>query len=277
MQIESSEDQDANKSAELDPPSGCHRFCTGEAATPPSMLAPVGQLRFTPPHRTLQEPFTLMKTQSSTVPKHLGSARTATALLIAISVFPAPAVRAQAQVPLISTGAVWKYCDTGTDQATTWRPPSCDDAPANQPPVITWPAPEPMVYGTSLSSVQLNATFTLVNVQLSNEGRHAVAVYSSAGSFISADAWLMVLPPDSGAVSLDLNLSPNAEAQIYPCAVVVQPDWKIVIGGQFTAVNDVSRRNVACLSNNVPEPPCPALAEAVDACNLLWRTSGDAP
>ena len=62
-----------------------------------------------------------MTTQSSSVTDHSAVTRASIALLIAISVFARPAAHAQTPIPLISTGAVWKYCDTGlttSDEAT---------------------------------------------------------------------------------------------------------------------------------------------------------------
>src|SRR5215210_2978498 len=38
------------------------------------------------------------------------------------------ALVASAQTSLISTGAVWKYLDNGSDQATAWRAPGFDDS-----------------------------------------------------------------------------------------------------------------------------------------------------
>ena len=49
-------------------------------------------------------------------------------LVLALVTFGLTLVATNAQTSLVSTGAVWKYLDTGTDQGTAWRAPGFNDA-----------------------------------------------------------------------------------------------------------------------------------------------------
>ena len=52
------------------------------------------------------------------------------------------------------------------------------------------------------------------------------------------------------AGDVDLSFNPSLSANAYVFAVTVQPDGKVLVGGQFTAVNGTSRNNIARLNAN---------------------------
>ncbi|MBI5387032.1 MAG: hypothetical protein HZA90_20350 [Verrucomicrobia bacterium] len=88
-----------------------------------------------------------------------------------------------------------------------------------------------------------NAAFTLANLQASDEGRYWVVVSCTHGAVTSAVAELRI--PRAGG--LDPTFNPGAGVFGDVLALALQPDGRIVAGGQFTSVNDTPRANLARL------------------------------
>jgi hypothetical protein len=98
-------------------------------------------------------------------------------------------ISAQAQVSLVSTGAVWRYLDTGVDQGTAWRDFLFDDS--------AWPAgPAQLGFGDGDEATVLARTNTLGETNLTFYFRHVFNVPD-----VSAYSNLLVrLRRDDGAV-----------------------------------------------------------------------------
>lgn len=100
-----------------------------------------------------------------------------------------------------------------------------------------------------------NATLTLAHVQPDQAGHYGVSVHNLAGTVLSSNALLTVLSGPTLPGSLDLTFDPTAGGTLegvageYPgvTAVAVQPDGKLLIGGNFTRVNGQLRRGLARL------------------------------
>ena len=70
-------------------------------------------------------------------------------------------------------------------------PIGCLDCPTNFPPLVTWPSPAPITYGTALSPVQLNATPTVPGSELYTPSAGAVlpaGTYTLSVVFTPTDA-----------------------------------------------------------------------------------------
>jgi uncharacterized delta-60 repeat protein len=97
-----------------------------------------------------------------------------------------------------------------------------------------------------------NASLSLRNVQLSNAGAYTVVVSNAAGSITSTAAAFTVLPAPSGPGSLDFIFDTMAGGEMVGLAsrgydidaLVVQPDGKVVIAGDFLGCNGRLRRSV---------------------------------
>src|SRR6476620_8137650 len=77
---------------------------------------------------------------------------------------------------------------------------------------------------------------------LDSAGLFSVPTFSAKGSY---DVSRFSLPTTNGGSALD-GFDPNANGRIW--VVVVQPDGKILLGGEFTSVLGVTRNRIARLN-----------------------------
>jgi hypothetical protein len=105
---------------------------------------------------------------------------------VTISIIPAPAV-----TTLISTGAVWKYLDTGVDQGTAWRAPSFNDR--------NWPEGQAK-FGTNDPGNVTILHITPINVNLTAYFRH---YFLSSNSVSFTNLAFRVLRDDGCVVYLN--------------------------------------------------------------------------
>lgn len=111
------------------------------------------------------------------------------------------------------------------------------------------------------------ATLTMSNLGPANAGRYWVVVSNAGGSVSSDLATLSVLPAPTGLASVDFGFDLTASGQRiamaggptdperwgYPAAVhriVVMPDGRVMIGGDFVGVNGVPRMNYARITGD---------------------------
>jgi uncharacterized delta-60 repeat protein len=100
-----------------------------------------------------------------------------------------------------------------------------------------------------------NATLPLANLGLANAGAYTVEVSNLLGMIVSQAADLNVLPCPTGPGSLDVSFDPSAGgAQLDFAggvpgvqALLLDPDGRILIGGEFAAANGTVRRRLARL------------------------------
>lgn len=103
---------------------------------------------------------------------------------------------------------------------------------------------------------QTSATLTLADVQLTAAGGYRVIVSNAAGSITSAVATLTILPPIASPGSLDLGFDPTRGGELLALeshrgsvqALALQPDGKVIVGGEFIGVNGAPRYNLARLN-----------------------------
>ncbi|HWI56886.1 MAG TPA: MBG domain-containing protein, partial [Bacillota bacterium] len=99
------------------------------------------------------------------------------------------------------------------------------------------------------------STFSLSSLQLSNAGPYSVIVASSSGSVTSPPAQLTMLPRPAGPGSLDISFDPTAGGQLIGPAqgkgrvktLALQPDGKLLVGGDFVGLQGKARNNLARL------------------------------
>lgn len=114
---------------------------------------------------------------------------------------------------------------------------------------------------------------TVRNARDAAEGMYSVSVQGPGGFAVSVPVALATVPPphNAGAPDLDFftGLGPNDRVD----AVVIQPDGKIVIGGNFTTVNGVSRNRVARLLRNGSLDP--SFNPGAGADGMVWALALD--
>jgi uncharacterized delta-60 repeat protein len=101
-------------------------------------------------------------------------------------------------------------------------------------------------YPTSLNQWWL----TLYNVQPGQAGPYRVRVNNPLGSVLSAVAWLTVVLPGERAGAPDINFYAGFGPNDRVNAVLVQPDHRVLIAGEFTEVDGVPCNRVARLEPN---------------------------
>ncbi|MGI8605361.1 MAG: immunoglobulin domain-containing protein [Verrucomicrobiales bacterium] len=91
---------------------------------------------------------------------------------------------------------------------------------------------------------------TLRNVRYAHGGLYTVVVTNALGAVTSVPARLTILQPPLNAGAPDIGFfsgfGPNERVHV----VVVQPDGRIIIGGEFTQVDGQTRNHVARLNRN---------------------------
>lgn len=149
----------------------------------------------------------------------------------------------RAQTSLISTGAVWRYLDTGVDQSTTWRAPLFDDS--------TWPF-GPAQLGFSSGPAENDEATILSRTNALGE---AVITYYFRHAFPVADPaaitnLLVRLRRDDGAVVYLNNVEvfrsnmPTGTVDYSTLALLAQDDGTALFGGPANAALLVSGQNV---------------------------------
>jgi len=111
--------------------------------------------------------------------------------------------------------------------------------------------------GTSLAGTT-NATLTLANLLLADDGAYTVEVSNPLGTIVSRAVDLTVLPCPAGPGSLDVSFDPTAVGERPGLdgglpgvrAMLLEPDSRFLIGGRFAAVNGTVRRHLARLEQN---------------------------
>lgn len=95
--------------------------------------------------------------------------------------------------------------------------------------------------GLTLLSGAEDAALTLLNLSAADAGQYTVRVQNSLNSVTSAPALLTVIP-----ASLDSAFDPATDGSI--TALAVQPDGKILVGGNFTSLGGQPRANLGRLN-----------------------------
>jgi uncharacterized delta-60 repeat protein len=96
--------------------------------------------------------------------------------------------------------------------------------------------------GATLNALSLNI------VQFTDAGMYSVAVSNAGGSVLSANARLGVSSPQNGDVDASFDTSYVINGTVFSAAI--QPDGKVVIGGDFTRVNGMAFGRVARLNSD---------------------------
>ncbi len=117
----------------------------------------------------------------------------------------------------------------------------------------------PLIYqwrrnGAPLSGAT-DTTLTLANLGLADDGSYAVEVSNPLGRVLSRAVDLTVLPRPAGPGSIDVSFDPTGAGErpgfaggvAGVRAMVLAPDGRFLIGGQFAAVNGTVRRHLAGL------------------------------
>jgi uncharacterized delta-60 repeat protein len=119
------------------------------------------------------------------------------------------------------------------------------------------------------------STYTKNNVQFSDAGTYSVHVTGTCGTLDSQEAYLTVR--ETGTLDLSFTNSASFGANATVRAHVVQSDGKIIIAGDFTQVNGVSRNYIARLNvdgsldtSYTPSLSSSALALAIQPDNKVW-------
>ena len=92
-------------------------------------------------------------------------------------------------------------------------------------------------------------------VVLADNNVRAVAVQADGKVLVRGDfnlvAWPVVSRPGIARFnangSVDTNFNPQVSGSSDPCPLLVQPDGKILIGGELTSVNGIPRNGIARL------------------------------
>src|SRR5207249_1931190 len=91
-----------------------------------------------------------------------------------------------------------------------------------------------------------NDQIVLAHPQLSDAGRYSVVVSNAEGSVTSAEPVLTVNLPKAG--DLDFSFAWGGSINGWIASVAVQPDGKVLIGGNFSTVHRAARGAIARLN-----------------------------
>lgn len=92
------------------------------------------------------------------------------------------------------------------------------------------------------------STFGFTNIQPAHAGSYTLVASNALGTAESEGALLTVLPAPTGPGDVDVDFYPGSGADGAIHTIAVQPDGKLLLGGEFFRVSNVPRNRVARLN-----------------------------
>lgn len=95
---------------------------------------------------------------------------------------------------------------------------------------------------------ETDTTLTIPNAQFDDAGLYSVAVTDDNGTTVSEAVGLAVNELQPGDLDLSFNVGSSINGRIN--SIAVQPDGKVLIGGEFTQVSGVTRNRIARMNSD---------------------------